>query len=197
MRDFSSFSYFFIGDTHGFLDDFLKQREIISKVNPEYVLSEQLQDLVLDSQAKYSAVLREKKISEMVAFRDVERLLRLCRARGINLIGLDLPNFGLDAALMPVVKGQRSPSKEDHERIESILRKRQAHHLALIERYRKRTKKPLVILLGAGHLSEDSFLMKSLNNYLVIYPCGEKGEVLIQPPKEGVVVSYGERTKNA
>ena len=197
MRDFSSFSFIFIGDTHGFLDDFLKQKEIISRADPEYVLSEQLQDLVLDSQEKYAAVLREKKISEMVAFRDVERLLRLCATRGIKLIGLDLPHFGLDATLMPVVKGQRSPSRKNHERIESILRKRQAHHLALIERYSKRTKKPLVILLGAGHLSEDSLLMRSLSNYLMIYPRGEKGEVLTQPPKEGVIIAYGERTKNA
>ena len=195
MEDFSSFSFIFVGDTHGFVNDFLKQKEIINAVNPDYVLSEQLQDFVLDSEEKYVLILKHKKISGMVKFEEVKDLLDLCHQKGVKIIGMDINNFGFDSQLQSVVRGEKVASKEDNERINMIMKKRQTHHLDVIKKYKVLTKKPVIILIGSWHLQENSFLMRSLNNYLVIYPSDVQGRMLLEPPKNKTRISYELRIK--
>ena len=73
-----SFSFIFVGSTHGFADDFKKQKEVISSTLPEFVLCGDLENNVLDSKEKFNEVLNKKEISDMTSFEDVEKLVRLC-----------------------------------------------------------------------------------------------------------------------
>lgn len=196
MTNFSSFSFIFVGDSHGFINDFKKQKEIIEKVEPEFILSEQLENNVLDSEQKYKTFLKDKKSSKMTSFKEIKDLVNWGYTKKIKLIGIDFENFGLDLKLRSIIKGKGIPSKEDRIEINKILSKRNIHHLKLIRKYSKLSKKPLVILLGTWHLREESLLMKSLNNYIVIYPSNEEGKLLIEPPKDKIKIKYFQRIKN-
>src|SRR3989344_3485016 len=73
-----NFSFILIGSTHSFVDDFLKQEEIIKSVKPEFVLSEELENLKLDTEDKVKEILEKKFISDMTSFDEVEKLIKLC-----------------------------------------------------------------------------------------------------------------------
>src|SRR3989344_2661674 len=195
QEDIHSFSFIFIGDTHGFIDDFKKQKEIIKIVNPDFVLAEYLQDINLDSDEEFKNILEKKKVSEMVNFDEVKNIISLCYEKGVKLIGMDLRNFGFDTNLQEVVKGNKEPTKEDEVKIHKILETRAKHHLKIIKNYEKNSEKPIVILLGSWHLRKDSLLMKELNNYLVVYPCGLNGNLLLETPEEVTEIRYCERIK--
>ena len=84
--------FIFIGSTHGFIDDFLKQKEVILAVKPEFVLCEGLENLTLDSKEKFEKLCKKRKISNMTSFEEVEKLINLCFRENIKLIGIDFKN---------------------------------------------------------------------------------------------------------
>lgn len=192
----SSFSFFIIGETHGFIDDFNKEEAIILQIKPEFVLSEQLQDLVLDSPVNYNKLFEQKIISNMVPFKEVEKLLILCRNNNIKLIGIDFKNFGLNKRLQGIVKGKLKSTQKDLENIKFILKKREIHHINTIKKYLCLSRKPIIVLIGAWHLRRNSVLMKSLNNFKAIYPCDPKNRLLTKPIKNTKLVRYCEYIKN-
>ena len=194
-RNFSFFSFIFIGDTHGFINDFIKQKEIIEKVKPDFVLSEQMQEMRLDSVEVYKSVLNNKFISDTVKFEDVSNLITLCFQNRIKLIGIDLENFGFDERLQKVVKGEIKPNKEDEGKLENILEKRSKHHLSVLKKYTALTTKPIVVILGSWHLRDGSPLMEDLDNYIVFYPSDDMGNILLAPPENPSIVKYGVRMK--
>lgn len=189
------FSFIFIGSTHSFLDDFSKQKEIINSVNPEFVLSEELEDLKLDSEEKFKEILIKKVISHMTSFNEVGELVMFCFEKKINLIGVDFHNFGFDDVLQKKIKNQEELTKKEEEKLNEIIKKREKQHLSEILRYIKKTNKPLVIILGCWHLREGSYLRKKLKNYRIIAPIDEKGEVLFAPVKNKEI-KYGEIFSN-
>ena len=160
--DLSFFPFIFVGDTHGFLNDFVKQKEVIESVKPDFVLAEQMQDinfLVGDDYSKRSSI-------DYLDFKKMKPLVELCKRLKINLIGIDFKEFGFDDRFKKVINGGRMPSKEEEIKINEIIRKRENHHLKIIKQYQNSTKRPLVILIGTWHLRKDSLLMKDLDNYL-------------------------------
>lgn len=186
MKDLSSFSFIFVGDTHGFLNDFIKQKEIIESVKPDFVLAEQMQDINFLVDEDYS------KLDSIayLDFKKIKSLMELCKKLKINLIGLDFKDFGFDGKLNEVINDGRMPSKEEELKIAEIIRKRENHHLNLIKQYKNSTKRPLVILIGTWHLREDSLLMRELDNCLVIYPGDIEGNMLIEPSVKKEEVNY-------
>lgn len=190
-----AFSFVFIGSTHGFINDFIKQEEVIRSINPDFVLCEELEDIFLDLKERYNQIIKEKKISNMTSFNEVEKLINLCNNRGIKLIGIDLPNFGFDEILQGKIKRQEELSKEEENKLEEILKLRDKLHLQKILEYKKKTDKPLIIILGSWHLRENSLLRNSLNNYKIFFPCDEKGNLLIEPPNDKTI-KYCEVIKN-
>ncbi len=176
-----SFSFIFIGSTHGFIDDFIKQGEVISSVSPEYVLAEDLENISLDSREKFENLFNKEKISNMTAFAEVERLVKFCYEKNLKLIGIDLPNFGFNKILQEKIKKQEKLSEKEEEEINDILKIRQRNHLKKILEYKKKTDKPLVIIVGSWHLKENSLLRDSLNNYKIFFPCDGEGNLLIEP----------------
>jgi len=183
-------SFIFIGSTHSFLDDFSKQKEIIKIINPEFVLSEELNDLKLDAEDKFKKILEKKFISDMTSFDEVERLIKLCFEKKIKLIGIDFHNFGLNKSLQKKVRNQEELTKKEEEKLNKIVEKRERYHLLKILEYKSKTKKPLVIILGCWHLRKDSLLRKKLRNYKIIAPLDDKGEVLFEPVNKKI--KYGE-----
>ncbi len=189
------FSIIFIGDTHGFVNDFEKQEEIIEKINPDFVLSENLQDISLDSKEKYGEILKTKKISEMVSFTEVKDLIKLCYKKNIKLIGIDLRNFGFSKELQEKVKNNQNISDNEEKEISELLKKRERHQIDIIKRFINKTKKPVVVILGSWHLREDSPIMTFFNNYKVIFPCDKNKRLLFEPPQKKEDVFYCERIK--
>lgn len=193
--DFTSFSFIFIADTHGFLNDFQKQKEIIDKAAPEYVLAELLQEHVLDTPQKYAQLKRKEEISEMVSWKEIRKLVCLCEQKNIKLIGMDFTNFGFNTHLQQIVKGEKELTKNDEDEIEKILENRQKKHVEMCREYKKKTCKPIVVIVGAWHLQESSLLMQELNNYLVIYPVKNDGSMLLSPEGRKGEVRYEQRSK--
>src|SRR3989344_5804517 len=139
------FSFIFIGSTHSFVDDFLKQEEIIKLVKPEFVLSEELEDLKLETENKFKQILEKKIISDMTSFDEVEKLIKLCFEKKINLIGIDFHNFGFDKNLQKKIKNQEELTKEDEEILEEITKKRERQHISKILEYKSKTKRSIVV----------------------------------------------------
>jgi hypothetical protein len=179
-------SFIFIGSTHSFLDDFSKQKEIISTVNPEFVLSEELEDLNLDKENKFKEILNKRFISDMTSFKEVKRLIKLCFENKINLIGIDFHNFGFDKNLQNKIKNQTELTKEEKKILYKIIKRREDYHLSKILEYKEKTKKPLVIILGCWYLRKNSLLRKKLKNYKIIAPIDESGEILLKPTNKNV-----------
>ncbi|MBS3090009.1 hypothetical protein J4461_04010 [Candidatus Pacearchaeota archaeon] len=189
-----NFSFILIGSTHSFVDDFLKQEEIIKSVKPEFVLSEELENLKLDTEDKVKEILEKKFISDMTSFDEVEKLIKLCFEKKIKLIGIDFHNFGFDENLQRKIKNQKELIKEDEERLNKIVEEREKLHLSKILEYKSKTKRPLVIILGCWHLRENSLLRKKLKNYKIIAPLDENGGVLFEPNNSEI--KYGEIISN-
>ena len=196
LMNFSSFSFIFIGDTHGFLNDFIKQKEIIEQVNPEFVLAEQLQDIVLDSKKSFLEIVDKRYISELVDFEHVEQLIKLCDKKNIKLVGMDIKDFGYEKGIRNIILGKRKPTKEEEKAVEKIVEKREMHQLRAIQKYAKMTKKPIVIITGCWHLREDSSILKSLDRYLVVYPSDGNGNLITEKPKDITKITYRNLVKN-
>jgi len=190
-----TFSFIFIGSTHGFINDFIKQKEVINSVNPEFVLCEDLEDISLDSKEKFQELLKKGRISDMTSFDELKELIRLCHDKNIKLIGIDMHNFGFDNILQEKIKKQEELSKEEEKKIKEILKIREQIHLKKILEFKTKTNKSLVIILGSWHLRENSSLRNSLNNYKIFFPCDEKGNLLIEPP-QNKKINYCEIIKN-
>ena len=189
-----SFSFIFIGSTHSFVDDFLKQEEIIELVKPKFVLNEELENLKLDTEDKFKEILEKKFISDMTSFDEVKKIIKLCFEKKINLIGIDFHNFGFDKNLQKKIKNQEELTKGEEERLNKLVEEREKHHLSKILEYKSKTKRPIIIILGCWHLRKDSLLRKRLKNYKIIAPLDENGEVLFEPSNKEI--KYGEIVSN-
>jgi hypothetical protein len=194
------YSFIFIGSTHSFLDDYLKQKEIINLVNPDFVLSEELEDFKLDSKEKFKEIIERKYISEMTSFNEVEKLIKLCFKKKINLIGIDFHNFGFNKILQDKIKNQKELTKDEEKLLENITKEREKHHLNKILEYKEKTNKSIVIIIGCWYLRKDSLLRKKLKNYKIIAPLDENREVLFEPTdkkiKYGEIISDDNKIKN-
>lgn len=190
-----NFSFIFIGDTHGFIEDFIKQKEVINLFNPEFILCETLENLSLDTKEKFDNLLKNKKISNMTSFEEIKQLVEFCYNKNIKLIGMDLPNFGFNKILQEKIKNQQELSPEEEKEAEEILQVRDKLHLKKILEYKNKTNHPLLIILGSWHLREHSLLRDSLDNYKIFFPCDKKGNLLIEPP-EDKEINYCEIVKN-
>ena len=189
----NSFFLFFIGHTHGFIDDFKKQKEIIEKVKPDFVLCESMENLSLISKEDYNQIFKKREISNMTSFEENEKLIRFCFEKNIKLVGIDFENFGFNEILQNKIKKQQEITEEENKEVENILKKRSKHHLMIIKDILNKTEKPIIIILGSWHLREDSLLMRDLHNYKIIFPCDENGNLLHEPTDKKI--SYCERTK--
>lgn len=178
------FSSILIGSTHGFIDDFLKQKEIIKLIKPEFVLYEELENLELDSKEKFYELFENKKISDMTSFEEVERLVKLCFEEGIKLIGIDIKNFGFNNILRKKIKNQEELTKLEEEEIKNIIESRERKHLDKILEYNKKTSRQIIVILGSWHLREGSLLRKKLKNYKLILPCDKNNKPLFEPTND-------------
>ena len=103
----------FLGDTHGFIDDFKKQKEVIDQIKPEFVLVEKLENISLKSKKDYLIIIKNKKLSNMTSFGEVEKLIKFCYNKGIKLIGIDFKNFGFGKNLQIKIKKQEKLSSKE------------------------------------------------------------------------------------
>ncbi len=196
-----NFSFIFIGSTHSFSDDFSKQKEIINLITPEFVLSEELENLELNTNDKFKDILKKRHISNMTSFDDIKEIVNLCFNKKIKLIGIDFNNFGFNNTFQRKIKNQKKLTNEEEKELDRITLIREKYHLSKILEYKEKTIKPLVIIIGCWHLRASSLLRERLNNYKIIAPLNKDGEVLFDPNekekiKYGEIISKGTEIKN-
>ena len=167
----------FIGDTHGFIKDFNKQKEIIERYNPEFILAEQLQEISITNKDSYIKASKDQR------FKEQAELMELCRKRDIKLIGIDFKDFGFDQRIQSIIKGEVHPTKKELAIIKGIVKERSKHHINMIKHFLLITSKPLIVIVGSWHLRKQSQLRKTFKKYLAIYPIDEKGNILTDSRK--------------
>jgi len=183
MKDYK---LIFLGTTHGFIDDFKKEKEIINEINPKLVLSESLENKELKSKKDFESFIKIKQHSEITSFKEVEKLVKYCYSKKIPLIGIDFKNYGFEGELIKIINSQKQPTKKQEKRIDKILKKREKRHIKIIKDFTKKTSKPILITLGSWHLRKDSLIRKKFRGAKIIYLVNKKGEMILEPTKEGV-----------
>jgi hypothetical protein len=93
----------------------------------------------------------------MTPFDEVEKLVKLCFEKKINLIGIDFHNFGFDETLQNKIKNQKELTKKEEKNLNEIIRKREEHHLSKILEYKEKTEQ-VIVIVGCWHLRKDSLL---------------------------------------
>jgi len=178
--ELNNFSFIFIGDTHGFINDFKKQKEIINQVNPEYVLFEKLEDFKLESQEDFNRILQLENISDMTKVNEIKKLIKFCQEKNIKMIGIDFKNFGLNKNLIDVILGKKDITKKEEKEFERILNLRETHQNLIIQKYRNKTSSSIVIILGSWHLRPETQVLNNLTSYVLIYPSVD-GKLIFEP----------------
>lgn len=108
-------------------------------------------------------------------------LVHLCKTQKIKLVGIDLKNSGLDRRQQEIVDGKRKATKADKNAIEKIVECRAQKQISMVKRYLQKTRKPLVVIVGAWHLRNGAPLRTAFNQYTLIYPCDTQGKMLVGP----------------
>lgn len=173
----------FLGDTHNFLNDFNKQKELIERFKPKFILHEQFQEVELGNQKDFENVLQKKQISKSVKFEDFEDLIKLCNEKKIKIIGIDLQDFGLNKLLLDVARGNKEPRQGDFKLI-SKIQKKELNQIRKIKEYLAKTNESILVIIGTWHLREGSPLLKSFEHYRLIAPFYSNGKIATKPTKE-------------
>ncbi len=180
-------NFIFLGMTHGFINDFDKQKKLIEEIKPEFVLSEDMQDISIISDKDYSSFLQNKKHSLMMPFEDVEKLVSLCKEEKIKLIGIDFKNFGFSEKIANKIKNNEKVTKEEEKEIEELVNKREEYQIKKIKEYKNKSSKPILVFLGVWHLKEDSLIINEIKNSKIIFPANKKGDLVLEPTKDKIV----------
>ena len=186
-----NFSFIFLGMTHGFIDDFNKQEKLIEEIKPEFVLSEDMQNISLISIEDCSSFLQNKKHSLMTSFEDVKKLVSVCNEKEIKLIGIDFENFGFSEKIANKINSKEKITKEEEKEIEELVNKREAYQIKKIKEYENKSPKPILVFLGAWHLRSDGLIVSKIKNSKIIFPANKKGEMVLEPTEEKIV--YAEK----
>ncbi len=181
------FNFVFLGLTHGFIDDFVKEKSLIEEIKPEFVFSEDMENKKLISPEDYDYFLKNKKHSIMTKFEEVEKLVNLCRGREIKIIGIDFENFGFPNQTCKKILSGSPFTKNEEEEINKIAKKREDYHFKKLKESEKISKKPILVLLGSWHLRNEGLIMKNIKNAKVIFPANKRGDLVFEPTEEKIV----------
>lgn len=185
------FNFIFLGTTHGFINDFTKQKELIEEIVPEFILSEDMENIELISNEDYNSFLKNKSHSSMTSFKDVEKIVNICYDKKIKLIGIDLENFGFNKNLINKINNNIEITKEEEIEIDKILEERENYQIKKILEYQNKGSKPILVFLGAWHLRNNSSIYKKITNSKIIFPADENGDIVLADTKEKI--TYEER----
>ena len=117
----------------------------------------------------------------MTSFSRIKDLIELCCRRKIKLVGIDFRNFGFNEELQKKIKNQQKISAEEEKEIDKIISDRENRHLKFLEEYKNKSTKPIIVILGSWHLRKKSPIFEELDNYKLIFPCDEKGNLVFEP----------------
>ncbi len=180
-------NFIFLGMTHGFIDDFTEQKKLIEEIKPEFVLSEDMQDISIISDKDYSSFLQNKKHSLMMPFEDVEKLVSLCKEKNIKLIGIDFKDFGFSKNISNKINNNEKVTKEEEKEIEELVNKREKYQIKKIKEYENKSTNTILVFLGAWHLRKGGLISNEIKNSKIIFPANKKGDLVLEPTKDKIV----------
>ena len=179
--------FIFLGLSHGFINDFDKEKELIEEIKPEIVLSEEMENNKLNSDEEYKNFLDNKTHSLMTSFEEVEKLAKLCKEKKIKLIGIDFKNFGFSKEVSHKLKEGQPFDSEEEIKINNLVKKREKNHLKEILKFKESSKKPILVFLGSWHLRKGGLLTKKIRKSKIIFPANKGGDLVFEPTKEKIV----------
>ncbi|MDE1849059.1 MAG: hypothetical protein KGH55_03445 [Nanoarchaeota archaeon] len=174
-----------IADAHGAINTFEKQKEIIERYKPVFVLSESMENNNVESDFDFNRIMKKDKISNMTSMKDVKELIKLCHGEKTKLIGIDFENFLIDRKLQ--IKLNRYPDRitdEEEKKLEELGKRRENKHVKMIQKYLEISRKPLVVIVNAKELRKYSLIRKSFSHYHLVYMANPQGEMILSPTKE-------------
>lgn len=179
--------YFFIffSNSHNYFDDFLIQKYLIEETKPKYVLLESLENNILKNKKDYENFFNKKSEN----FKEINKLVKFCYKKNIQLIGIDLKNHGFNNNLIKKIK-EKKFSKKDEKEIIKISLKREKHMYKKIKEY-KNKEKPILIFIGAYHLRKNSILRK-IKNSLLIYYSYKNGKMILGSTDKKPLLNFKE-----
>jgi hypothetical protein len=170
---------------------FDKIKEVIEYYRPVFVLSERMENQSVEREWTFKKILKKKKFSNMTSVEEVKELIKLCNKNKIKLIGIDFQNFLLDLKQQTAVKKHRKVSEEEEKEFEDIALRRENKHVKMIEKYLAISRKPVVVIVGAWHLRENSQIRKEFEGFdegcKLIYPVNAAGNQVLGPTKKKVM----------
>jgi hypothetical protein len=176
----------FLGLTHGFLDDSKKLKEIFKKFHPKIILHESLENKKLLFSKDYTIFLNKKTHSEMTSFLGIEEIVKFCYKNKVPLVGIDFENYSFSKELRNRINSGKRTNLINEIRIKKIIRKREKHHIKLIEKYNNLSAGPILVCLGSWHLRRNSPIRKQFIGARIIFPADEKGNILTKPTKSKI-----------
>jgi len=171
------------GETHGFLDDFSVQEEIIKIFNPNIFLYERLEEETLFSEKEKQNFLNQetdKDFSVISTFGDLKKTISLAAKYNLLIKGNDIKNMSRENK--DFLK-KIELTKEEEKLEEEILSEREKKQVqGILDSLKKGNK--IFASTGAYHLREDSPLIyiQDAIPYLLIYFAYEDRQ-LFEPPE--------------
>jgi len=189
------FPLVFLADSHGFINDFSKQKEFIERFHPEFFLIDQLENFTLEKKEDFESLRKQKRISEMSDFEKQKDLIEFCENQGIKIIGIDMPNLGVPLKIAKKINKKMVLTDEEKFEMEENTQRRSQIHIDKIKEYLKKTDKSILVSISAWFLKENSELRNVFSNYLVGYLSDSDGKVLISKPEKGQKIFWREVEK--
>lgn len=173
-----------IADAHAMTNIFSKQKEIIEKYRPVFVLSEKMENNNVESDYSFNQIMKMKKISNMTTMDEVKELIKLCHKKNIKLIGMDFENFLIDRKLQTKINRDIKLTPDEEKELKDLFYRRENKHAKMISKFLEISRKPLVVIVNAKELKRNSLIRRSFNNYHLVYLSNTKGEMVLSPTKE-------------
>lgn len=161
-----NFSVVIIGELHGRPDLQEQQVNLIKSIRPDYVLHEFLQGWIYNPETQEFSKQEGRKVRDEDGNEIPEAIIAAANEAGFKVIGCDLTNIETSLVIDKVYK--RNPGKYHYDSfVEEYVPNEGVEHLNILDpeimafrdkkmadtiiEYQKKSKKPIVVIVGADH----------------------------------------------
>ena len=174
----------FIANLPNYFDNFEKQKEIIERYKPIFVLSDDMENNNVETDFDFNKIMKKNKISNMTSMTKVRELVKLCHKKEIKLIGIDFENFLIDRKLQIKINKHQNLNEDEEKLIKELEYRRENKHVKMIQKYLEISRHPIVVIINAKELKKRSLIRRSFRYYHLVYLSNSKGEIIFNPTRE-------------
>lgn len=160
-------------ESHGFLNDWKLQKDIIKLSKSKTYIWEMLEDKKLEKLSEFNKFINKKdteNFSIISKYCELKGIVKWCKENKIKITGCDLKNMGRkDKNFL----SKKELTKSDIRKEENLIKKREKHQAKIIKETYKKDKQTIFCSVGAYHLRPNSYLLnnlKDVKNLILILP---------------------------